>query len=293
MPKFDVCIQNPPFKRQLHLKFLELGFNLLNETGKMVIIEPSNWLGLLRTTGAAKKYYQLKNTIGQFIESVKMNWADALGFNISNYTPLAIIYINKNKNNKKISFKYINEAEKILNNINDINYIGKYNIIKSIENKSKTNYKLVNFINNNKLKYFVNISGLVGNGFMETVFYDGIKRKFQNRYNFVNNTTNKVTFDVLRAKPQKGKEIGNLKQYISFKSEQEANNFLKYLTKTKFIKYLAIAYNLDQHLESMFYLVPWLDFKNEWSDDKINSYFNFNKEEINLINITIVKMSTT
>src|SRR5574344_3122742 len=43
MPKFDYIIQNPPYKKGLHLKFFDVGLKLLNEDGQMIIIEPSQW----------------------------------------------------------------------------------------------------------------------------------------------------------------------------------------------------------------------------------------------------------
>ena len=41
MPKFDFIIQNPIYDETLHIDFLNKGLDLLSETGKMVIVEPS------------------------------------------------------------------------------------------------------------------------------------------------------------------------------------------------------------------------------------------------------------
>ncbi len=288
MPKFDVVIQNPPYKKSLHLDFLELGLNLLKNDGKMIIIEPSPLFGLLRDIGIAKRYKKIKNKLTNIIRNIKIDWAPNFGFNnIHLYTPLALTYIDKSYNSNLIHFSYLNK-DTYVNDINDINYIGKYNLIKSIEQKIlNQKNSLKNNVNNGKKNFFVNISTLVGNGFLKINFYDNIKRTFQNRYNFVNNITKKISNKVLRAKPQKGKLVGNLKTYVSFETKNEAQNFLDFITKTKLTKYIAITYNIDQHLDSVFYLIPWMNFKIEWTDIMLNSYFNLNNEEIDLINNTV------
>ena len=43
MLKFDYIIQNPPYAGTLHTKFFNKGLDILSDTGKMVIIEPSTW----------------------------------------------------------------------------------------------------------------------------------------------------------------------------------------------------------------------------------------------------------
>ena len=67
--QFDYIIQNPTYKKQLHLDFFKAGLGLLSENGKMVIIEPATWLINVRKNGKAKKYDEI--TID---EVVRKNW---------------------------------------------------------------------------------------------------------------------------------------------------------------------------------------------------------------------------
>ena len=60
MPKFDYIIQNPPYKKTLHLDFFNKGLDLLSETGKMIIIEPSTFYINIRKNGKAKKLSSFK-----------------------------------------------------------------------------------------------------------------------------------------------------------------------------------------------------------------------------------------
>lgn len=54
--KFDVCIMNPPYDKNLHLKFIEKIFDFIDEeNGKLVDISPDNWL-----TDKFAKYSKLK-----------------------------------------------------------------------------------------------------------------------------------------------------------------------------------------------------------------------------------------
>ena len=296
MPKFDVCIQNPPYKGTLHLKFLELGFDNLKEDGKMLIINPSSWLVLLREGKTKQKYDLLKNKIEKYTESVEFFGAGKWFNDIAPYTPLEIIYINREKNQKDIKFSFMGNSRsrdislKNIQSLNEANLIGDYCIIKSIENKIK-NKKLEsieNHINKEKKKYFININSLVGNGFLTMVFYDGIERKYQNLFNLVNNTSNRITTSPIFAKSQsKDKLLGNIKNYISFESYDKAENFLNFITKSKLCKYLLITYNIDQHIGSTYNLIPWLNWSVEMDDKNIYEFFEFDKSEINLIEQTI------
>ena len=90
MPKFDYIIQNPPYSGSLHLDFLKKGYEILNNKGQMIIIEPAMWLINVRKYGkrnvemrsqssAIKKYDELKKMLeGQvkkiIIENYNWKW---------------------------------------------------------------------------------------------------------------------------------------------------------------------------------------------------------------------------
>jgi site-specific DNA-methyltransferase (adenine-specific) len=242
-------------------------------------------LALLRDNKTKQKYDIIKNKIESYVESVDIQFAGELGFNVGLYGPMSITYINKAKLDKNIKFKYVGQPVKIIHNLNDANLIGDYNLIKSIENilKAKSQIMLIDVVNKNPKKYFVNLSSIVGGGKMSVKFYDDIIRTFGNKFNLINNTTNKVTTQRMRAEAR-GKKEGNWKSSVSFNSEKEAQNFLKFITKTKIIKYLAITYNIDQHIVNVWPYTPIMDFNYEWTDEKINKFFNFSKEQIKFIN---------
>jgi hypothetical protein len=252
----------------------------------MIIIQPASWLALLRENKTKEKYDLIKNKIQKYVKSVEIQFSKYFGFDIGLYGPMSLTYINKEQNFNNIEFKYLHEPTKYVSSLNDVNLIGDYTIIKSIEKciKDKEKYTINDFINKPYKKYFVNLSSIGGNGALSVEYYDNIIRKFGNKFNLINSTSNKVTNFPMFSKPQKGKEIGNSKNYITFEIKEEAENFLKFITKTKLVKYLLLTYNIDQNLNSAYEYIPFLDFSSEWTDEKINSRFNFSEEQIEFIN---------
>ena len=74
MPKFDYIIQNPPYAKTLHIDFFKKGIELLNDTGKMTIIEPALWLlSILRNGNTAKYYAPFKNQVNHHIEEIAID----------------------------------------------------------------------------------------------------------------------------------------------------------------------------------------------------------------------------
>ena len=119
MPKFDFIVQNPPYNKSLHLDFFNKGLDLLSDTGKMVIIEPSTWLIELRQNIAKKKSSQMKKYIalkerikGHVNKIIVENFNNE--FNVGLYVPCSITYIDKSKEYKQIEYlncgikKYVN-----------------------------------------------------------------------------------------------------------------------------------------------------------------------------------------
>lgn len=289
--KFNVIVGNPPYLKTLHLQFLNKSFDLLEKDGKLVFVHPSSWLILLREGQTKQKYDSLKEKLKNSISEITLFKSDKYFSGIAPYVPLEIISIDKNKKTPGIHFLYPEKnIDKEIFSLNDINLIGEYAIIKSIEQKIKNNSDLFlkDFINKSNKKYYVNLSSLVGNGSITLTFFDGKERTFKNMFNLVNSTSNKITQEPLFAKSQsKLKEIGNPKNYVSFDSNEEAQNFLDFITKSLLSKYLVISYNIDQHIDSTYYIIPWLNWKEKWDDEKINSFFKFDDKEKKLIYDTV------
>ena len=150
MTKFDFIIQNPPYNKTLHIDFFNKGLDLLSDTSKMVIIEPSTWLIDLRHTIAEKKssnmkkYIALKERIKGHVSKVVIdNFNNEFGVGL--YVPYSITYIDKSKEYKQI--EYLNcGIKKYVNSLYDCNLIGNHEIIESIFEKLNNYDKVINHI---------------------------------------------------------------------------------------------------------------------------------------------------
>jgi len=67
--------------------------------------------------------------------------------------------------------------------------------------------------------------------------------------------------------------------FWNFETEQEAQNFLDYL-KTDFARFCLALMKIDQHRDKWtISLIPWMDFTQEWTDEKLYAHFNISEEE--------------
>ena len=202
--KFDFIIQNPPYNKSLHLDFFNKGLDLLSDTGKMVIIEPSTWLIELRHNIAEKKSSQMKKYIA-LKERIKGHVSKVVveNFNIEfrtdNYMPFAITYIDKSKEYKQIEYSNCGIV-KYVNSLYDCNLIGDIEIIKSIFEKIK-NYDVVNnhiYIPSKSEKiegyYYCKIAGIIsGSGSQLCAVFDPLRSSLSS--NELNNIAKNINFN--------------------------------------------------------------------------------------------------
>ena len=305
MPKFDFIIQNPPYNKSLHLNFFNKGLDLLSDTGKMVIIEPSTWLIELRQNIAEKKSSQMKKYIA-IKERIKGHVSKVVienfnkEFNVGLYVPCSITYIDKSKEYKQI--KYSNcGIKKYINSLCDCNLIGNYEIIKSIFEKLNNYGKVINHIchenKQDKNIYYAKCLAILGRSFcgdprwsdvwfindlyaqptywqtfdtrMETPISKTPHRALKNGYHYDNPVyTNKIVTNI----------YGTL---------DELTNLQHNIYNTKLFPFINICLTIDQNNTSLHY-VPWLVDK-QYTDEEIYTKFGFTNEEIKLIETTIKK----
>lgn len=77
----------------------------------------------------------------------------------------------------------------------------------------------------------------------------------------------------------------------TFESKEEAINLFNYL-QTTFVRFLLAQLTSTQHLsKSNFALVPILDFKQPWTDEKLFDMYNLTDDEITFIKSNIKEMN--
>ena len=285
--KFDYIIQNPPYAGTTHTQFFNKGLDMLSDTGKMTIIEPSTWLiNLRKGKGNEPKVYRpMKERVNKHVKKVVIeNYNKA--FNISMYVPCSITYIDKSKEYDNIEF--INCGDKqMVNNINDCNLIGNYELIQSILTKCK-NYgdMMKDHIykqgktktdENTKFLFYANIVGQGGCGGHGYGIFRNMDSDFQHTKNgeFQNSV-----IDVLCRKT-------NTDTYKLYGTKEELENWKYFVFNNKLPLFLNIILTIDQHNNSYDY-APWITDKH-YTDNEIYSILNINKNEEDLINKTILK----
>jgi hypothetical protein len=304
--EFDVIIGNPPYKKGLHLVFLEESIKMLSNSGKLIFIHPSEWLIQLKENGKGKKYNTLRTSLSSFVKSIEFRSA-FLEMNIGMYAPLCILFLDKNKISTDLIYfenncppygkKNISKLSFSCKALSEINPWANANDILEITNKICLKNNIRRNIRQPNGSFFVNLSNFSGNGSVELQYYDGIIRKTLNMFNIINNTSNFVSREPLFAKAQNRKHsvhkktTGKEKSWVAFKTEIEAINFLKFVTKSKLIKFLITIYKIDQYAYGIFEYLPFLDFSQEWTDDKIADYYKFTSKDLCLINNVIEKIS--
>jgi len=318
MPKFDFIIQNPPYCGALHLDFFNKGLDLLSNTGKMVIIEPSTWLINLNpnseyNTGKRKNLTpQIKKLIEGHVSKVIIENYNTL-FGTGNDVPFSITYIDKSKQYKKIEYSNCG-IKKYVNSLYDCNLIGNIETIKSIFEKIKIYDKLINhrFIPNKSEKiegnYYCKYAGIVTGAlswhntdyeiaYSWDSFY--LKNKINNQYYnayikvCINNDVNNWIFNYVPYKRLAGGGKTKNIRYSDKEAEcvtgtkQELENWKHYVFNNSLPLFINICMTIDQHNNSLHY-VPWLVDK-KYTDQEIYNMFGFTNEEIKLIETTIKK----
>ena len=268
--KFDIVVGNPPYTQMIDLDFINKSYSV---SDKVLFVHPSTWL--LDEKNKQKKFSKTKDLIKNDLSSIKLFNGNKL-FGITLFVPCVITYIEKNKKFKKITcVDKINHVELLYDNIYDINKFSDFNYLE-LKNKvkSKSTDNLLNHKNLDCGLFYINMSQIRGNVILKDSDYSKmLQDDFYTlipRDTIVSNTKNKHMF-------------------FSFNNIDSANNFLIYL-KTNFCRFCLSMYKNNSQLDrGELEIIPWLDFNEEWTDEKLYKYFDLTQDEIDFINKHIPK----
>ena len=105
--KFDICIGNPPYSKNFHLKIINTVINHLTEDGVASFIHPARWYEdpLAKLKDTSTDQIRFKSIIDSLKEVYFIDVLDAnKKFNISNDQDLMISYIKNDDTKGTIDF---------------------------------------------------------------------------------------------------------------------------------------------------------------------------------------------
>jgi len=273
--KFDVIIGNPPYKAGLHMKVLEKAFNVLADTGQLIFVQPSDYFLSYRK----KKTDFVKNAFSK-IKGIDVFNGNGIFDNAAFFSPLMVIQIDKTLNASEVEVKSPYGTSSFTNS-EDLNLWANSAFL-SLKAKLSSEPSLLsqcvwtrgdstdNISRSGYICWFSGIRGHIPPNARDVLYCNDfftIVQRSKSAHVFLSSEFKTI---------KKGSGYA-----FYFVTENEVNNFYKYLT-TNFAR-RALSYNkLDQNINVSF--LPWLDFTQEWTDKKLFEYYNLSEDEIKFIN---------
>lgn len=260
-------IGNPPYNSGIDLKFLKLAIEEL-KSDKVVFVHPSTYL--LDRKGK-NNFNEIKELLDNKLVSVKLFNGNPL-FGIGLFVPCVII-------NYVADFNGLCEVDyfgdKFKSDVWNITKFGKEweTIVKPFMEKIKIVCANGNNVWNKRIEkreeqeneHYCQFAAIIGNhnkkdDLIQDDFYTLVMKDGENNKGIRNKIVRKDGYIVYK-----------------FDTENELNNFLQYC-KTYFVRFcLSICKNTQSMHYGEMSLIPWLDFTQEWTDEKLFKNFNIDK----------------
>ncbi len=264
--KFDLVFSNPPYNSNIDIKILN---EIIDIADEFVVVHPSTWI--LDLKGKSKLFTDFKNKNKNRIKSLDFFNGNPI-FNIALYVPIVISHFVTSSHDITVNLfdssfvceeidkvsKYGNKIDEVLIFVDNLkkfpNYVSNkmidYNLLTSLPRQNKFYCQLAQIRGN------VNLNSL-GKDIVKSDFYTMIMKKYEDNIG-IRKSTRTPTFE--------------------FDSMDEVNNFINYL-KTDFARFCLSIYKDKATLDcGEMELIPWLDFTEEWDDDKLFKKFNVSQD---------------
>jgi hypothetical protein len=266
--KFDLCFSNPPYNSNVDLKIIRELEPICDE---MVIVHPSTWAIDLK--GKKKLYNDFKAQIEGKVKSVEMFNGNPI-FGIGLFVPCMITHIDKGSSGD-IEVKYFD----------DMFYEEDLYGVTKFGNEWTTIVKP--FFE--KIKDYVAKNGSIwdhntfeiedGKHYCQLAAIRGHVELKENTKIVQDDFYTMLMKDSDGNKGIRIDGFGKSKvPTFQFDTKNEQDNFISYL-KTDFARFCLCFYKSSANLHrGELELVPWLDFTEEWDDEKLFKKFNVSQE---------------
>ena len=264
----DVTFSNPPYNGNMDLKVIIA----LHEAGllkKLICVHPSSWLVTTKTQLGEKTgdhlYRKFRSTIKDYIERIEF-FNGNIVFNIGLFVPCIIDCFGfSQKRSCQIKVKEISGIQRSVQNIDEVTLHGKFwYLIKDLMQKLKVencSQKYTSSVKVPKDGFYIQLPNIRGHVDKNTMvyedFYTLIQKDAENNKSITNDSNRTIVF--------------------SFNSCKEQENFLNYL-QTDFVRLCLSITKINPGIGlTELSFIPWLDFTQEWDDDKLFSFFGYAK----------------
>ena len=266
--KFDVVFSNPPYNKSIDIKILSEVYDVADE---IIAIHPSTWL--LDTKGTYNTYVTFRNKINRHVKSFELfNGNSAFGGIVVN-TPIVISHINKNVNSN-IRIDYFNDVFET-ENISDVTKFGSswISLIKPFMSKLKEQISVCGSVWENKVeatstddsKFYCQLADIIGNINITSKTFQMVKDDF-------------YTLTIKNSQNNIGIRKTTIANTYCFNADTERTNFLRYC-ETDFVRFCLALTKNNTHVDTgEMKNIPWLDFTEEWNDDKLFAKFDVSQE---------------
>jgi hypothetical protein len=259
--KFNVEVFNPPYKNGLHMKILEKGYDLLADNPS------TNFINIKKTNTAHSGITdKIKNDVVD-LQMINGNEMFDAGF----FAPCSITHVHKGYNKPEVDVTFMDGKKVNFSSIEKVNIWGEeevvFSLLDKIEKYSNLDDQQITEEEAKTLPFIADLAQIRGHVSKAEL------------------TTNDFHTFIPRDYTVKTGEADEFKHIIfGFQTEQEAQNFINYL-KTNFARRALSLYKINSQLSTgELKAVPWLDFTQEWSDEKLAKEFELTQEEIDFVN---------
>ena len=258
---FDICLMNPPYDKNLHLKFLE---KVICVAEKTVSVQPVRWLqDPLVNYKKSTDYKKYENSIAKHIKDIELFDSDtATKYFSADFISSVGIYVCDDKN-YEIYQKY-----KYYKNNENFEFID--DIIKTISKEDNFNkMDVVKFTKD--LHNFIPLNKMTGENLQRCKPTNAIKewtKPYISADEYIYDKSHKSGV-------ARGKIENDL--CVVFNTLEEAKNCFDSFTKSKFTRFYMSIITTDIHVNQNY--MPWMkDYKEPWTDERFYKYFNISKE---------------
>lgn len=283
--KFDLVFSNPPYNDYIDIKILN---EIISNTKECIIVHPSAYI--LKDGGDNSTINKFNSLIDNKVSSIHFIDPYITFDGVLNPTPCVVTHYDENYSGDiNVSYEFssffnINDVSYQAKSVEDITIYGsKYQDyilpFKMEIEKYCTKHGSLNKIKQNKInyspdKFYCQLPQIIGQvnrtknfkGFYEHTFFTLMP---------LNEMTD-VVFE-------NGVPKSSKKNNFVFDTEDELINFKNYL-KTDFVRFCLSFKKFSKNLQTdSFNLIPLLDFKQPWDDERLYDYFNVSKDTILII----------